>query len=87
MPDLIISVTDDELAAMQWTVSSRHEKTIPNVETWAYLILRGEIIAASKGYVAARDSALVTAIQNFDTKKPVSDLVAAVDDAVTKLKV
>lgn len=79
-----LTLTDDETKAVQWAVSRDHEPTIPDVETWLYLKVRGEIRAAQLGYAGARDVAILEAVATSEKTVSVEAVLATVADTLSK---
>lgn len=82
MPQVLITISDDELAALVWTVALRREPTIPNVATWLYLNVRGEIRAVQLAYQDAKDAALLAAVKTAAPTEPVATVLAEADAAL-----
>lgn len=76
-------LSSDETAAIEWLVARDAEPTIPDVETWLYLKVRGELRAAQTGYALARNDAILETVDSGDQAKSVSEVRA---DVAERLK-
>lgn len=75
-----LTLTDDETAALQWAVARDAEPSIPDVETWLYLKVRGEIRAMQTGYALARNAAILETVSAHNAQKSVGEVLATVTD-------
>lgn len=75
-----LALSAEETAAIEWIMARDAEPTIPDVETWLYLKVRGELRAAQTGYALARNDAILEIVDKGDQAKSVSEVRADVAD-------
>lgn len=74
-----LSFSDEESAAMAWAVAQANEKTIPEVETWLTLKVRGEVAAIVLAYREARKGVILESYEKADRHATVRDVDVVVE--------